>query len=164
MELTKEQIEFLDRVCYGRKYWKLNSNGEVDVDGGVVMSGMNLTEIPVKFGSVKGGRFYCYNNQLTSLIGSPTSIEDGYFNCSSNQLTSLEGCPISIDDGWVYFYKNPLTNYFKNIKEEDFLHWDKLYWGDILRKYPFLINIAKKYIKDLKWYLERFPQTKLYLE
>ena len=183
MQLTQEQIEFLDKVCKGT--WKLNPNGEVDVDGNVYMGYMNITEITVKFGSV-GGHFECSNNQLTSLIGSPKSIEYGDFICSHNQLTSLIGSPKSIIGGYFYClhnnltsldscptlieggfgcsYNNHLTNYFKNIKEEDFLHWDKLYWGDILRKYPFLINIAKKYIKNLKVYVDRYPQTKIYLE
>ena len=140
MELTKEQIEFLDMVCYGIKYWKLNSEGKVDVDGSVDIGNMNLTEIPVKFGIVSGN-FWCFNNQLTSLKNAPTSV-----------------------GGNLYFAKNPLTNYFKNIKEEDFAHWDKLDWDWTLKEYPFLINIGKKYIKDLKGYVDKYPQTKIYLE
>jgi hypothetical protein len=38
------------------------------------------------------GDFYCHNNQLTSLEGSPKEV-GGDFDCSSNQLTSLEGSP-----------------------------------------------------------------------
>ena len=142
MQLTKEQIEFLDMVCYGIKYWKLNSEGKVDVDGSVDIGNMNLTEIPVKFGIVSGN-FWCFNNQLTSLKNAPKTIVGGRFYCS----------------------KNNLTNYFKNIKEEDFPHWDKFNWGSILEEYPFLINIGKKYLsKDFKYYLDNYPQTKLYLE
>jgi len=70
MELTKEQIDFLDKVCDGREYWGLNPNGEVDVDGAVDMSGMQLTEIPVKFGRVNGN-FHCYYNNLTTLKNCP---------------------------------------------------------------------------------------------
>ena len=141
IQLTKEQIEFLDVVVSGT--WKLNSNGEVDVKGWVGMQGMNLTEIPVKFGSVWGD-----------------------FNCSKNHLTTLKNAPKSIVGGRFYCSNNQLTNYFKNIKEEDFPHWDKLYWGFIIEDYPFLINIGKKYMtKDyLEEYLERFPLTKIYLE
>ena len=182
MKLTKEQIKFLDKVCFGRDKWKLNSNGEVDVDGSVSMSSMNLTEIPVKFGRVDGefhcyvnnltslegcstsigGNFYCHYNQLTSLEGCSTSI-GGNFYCHNNHLTSLEGYPTSVG-GDFYCHDNHLTNYFKTIKEEDFPLWDKLYWGLILKDYPFLINIGKKYIKDLKGYLNTIPQTKIYLE
>ena len=140
MELTKEQIEFLDKVCGGKNKWKLNSKGEIDVKNTVWVVYKNLTEFPVKFGSV-----------------------DGYFYCYKNHLTSLEGCPTSVD-GSFYCHGNQLTNYFKTIKEEEFPHWDKLNWSSILNEYPFLINIGKKYVKDLKYYLDNCPQTKLYLE
>ena len=163
MNLTKEQIEFLDEVCYRREYWKLNSNGEVDVDGGVTMGFLNLTEIPVKFGSVSS-YFHCYNNQLTSLEGCPTSVGEGFY-CYNNQLTSLEFAPTSVG-GEFYCSNNQLTNYFKTIKEEDFPHWEKLDWGWVLDGHPFLINICKKYLlkDDLKYYLDNYPQTEIYLE
>ena len=138
MELTKEQIEFLDVVVKGT--WVINSDGEVDVDGNVNMSYMNLMEIPVKFGSVSG-----------------------YFDCSRNNITSLEFSPTSVGYN-IDCYNNHLTNYFKTTKEEDFTHWDKLSWVLILEEYPFLINICKKYRKNLKDYLEKFPQTKIYLK
>jgi hypothetical protein len=143
MKLTQEQIEFLNGVCYGKilgQKWTLNSDGEVDVDGTVDMTNMHLTEIPVKFGSVGEG-----------------------FICSFNNLTSLNGYPTKIN-GKFGFEENNLTNYFKSIKEEDFPHWDKLYWGDVLREYPFLINTIHKYSTngDLELYLSLYPLTKLY--
>ena len=162
MELTKEQMEFLDRVCVGT--WELNSNGEVDVvNWSVSMYGMNLTEIPVKFGRVRGD-FLCYENQLITLKNAPTSVE-GSFSCSNNKLTSLEFAPKNIGE-LIYCYNNNLTNYFKNIKEEDFPHWDKLNWVDVLKEYPFLINICKKntHLYTLKQWVNIYPQTKLYLE
>ena len=159
MNLSEEQIEFLNKVCDGT--WTLNSKGEVDVDGSVNMVNMKLTQIPVKFGKVSG-YFDCSHNQLTSLKGSPTSV-GGDFRCSNNQLTSLIGNPIFIE-GYFYCYNNQLTDYFKNIKEQDFPHWDILYWFDVLKEYPFLVNIGKKYIKDLKEHLNKLPQTKLYLD
>ena len=140
MQLTEEQIKFLDKVCTGK--WTLNENGEVDVKGGVFMEGMNLTEIPVKFNRV-----------------------DGHFFCYDNQLTTLKNCPVYIGHSFR-FYKNNLTEYFKNINQEDFSHWKRLRWGFILYEYPFMINIGKKYIirSELEYYLNRLPQTKLYLE
>jgi len=106
------------------------------------MSRRNLTEIPVRFGRVSGA-FLCANNQLTTLKNCPTSVE-GWFNC----------------------YNNNLTDYFKNIKEEDFPYWNKLDWYNILMEYPFLINIGKKYLseKELKEVLNQIPLTKIYLE
>ena len=132
MELTKEQIQFLNKVCKGT--WILNSDGKVDVDGDVRMNGMGLTEIPVKFGSV------------------------AWFYCECNNLTTLKNCPDFIGGSLIFWFNN-LTNYFKNLKEEDFPHWDNLLWGVVLGEYPFLINIAKKYfisISNFKYVLDTF--------
>ena len=152
MKLTKEQIEFLNKVCKGRDAknlirgfngeWWINSKGEVDVDGWVVMKDMNLTEIPVKFGRV-----------------------EGHFNCSNNKLTTLKNYPTLVYGGF-YCENNNLSNYFKSTKEEDFPHWDKL-GLDVLIEYPYLINIFKNvdYHKEqIKFYITNYPQTKLYLE
>ncbi len=90
-EWTEEdKLEFLDKVCFGRERWTLNSKGEIDVVGNVYMDRMGLTEIPVKFGRVSGD-FSCSNNQLSSLKGSPYSVRS--FLCSYNQLTSLKYAP-----------------------------------------------------------------------
>jgi hypothetical protein len=142
MKLTKKQIKFLDRVCKEDNGWTLNSNGEVDVRKSVYMDKMKLTEIPVKFG-----------------------IVTGFFSCSNNRLTSLKNCPDFVG-GDFYFDNNQLTDYFKSIKEEDFPHWCRLVWGEVLPEYPFLVNIGVKYFDrdELKEYLILSPQTKLYLE
>jgi hypothetical protein len=146
MNLTKEQIYFLDRVCvsnytYGARRWTLNPNGEVDVDGFVSMGCENLSEIPVKFGRVSE-----------------------WVDCRHNKLTTLKNCPNYIG-GDFYLYNNNLTDYFKSIKEEDFPHWKNLDWVPILYEYPFLINIGKKHldiIYPLRDILNDYPQTKLY--
>jgi hypothetical protein len=107
------------------------------------MVGMNLTEIPVKFGRVEG-YFYCIDNNLTTLKNYPDSIGGSYFR----------------------FDNNPLTQYFKNLKEEDFPLWGRLDWYDVLSEYPFLVNIGLKYIPkyDRNLIFKKCPQTKLYLE
>ena len=51
------------------------------------------------------GFFYCSDNQLTSLKGSPKEV-GGSFYCSDNQLTSLEGCPKEVG-GSFNCYDNP---------------------------------------------------------
>jgi hypothetical protein len=141
--LTKEQINFLNKVCGGRKNWKMNK-GKVDFvsSGAVDMENMNLTEIPIKFGVV-GGSFFC----------------------GINNLTTLKNCPDYIE-GNFYFPGNNLTEYFKNIKEEDLKIWKNFYWAWVFEEYPFLINIGKNYFdrERLKYYLNEFPQTKIYLE
>jgi len=166
-ELKKEQIEFLNKVCYGREYWKLNSNGGVDVDGSVFMYGLGVTEIPVKFGRVEG-YFDCSNNNLTTLKNCPDYI-GGSLNFTNNNLSSLDFFPdflINNIKDYIHLRGNKLTDYFKSIKEEEFKFWDKLYWYNILKEYPFLINIGMKYINEsnLKYYLTINPQTKLYLK
>ncbi len=140
MKLTDDQMDFLDYVCQGNK-WTLTPEGKVDVDGWVTIEEC-LGRIPVKFGRVNGS-----------------------FECIDNGLTTLENCPDYTTDNFYCEYNN-LTDYFKNIKEGDFLLWSKLNWKMVLKEYPFLINIGKKYInkRDFKWYLKINPQTKLYLK
>ena len=94
MELTQEQIEWLDKCVDGS--WKLNpQTGLIDVDGDFDCSSESLTDLKgIKFGEVSGV-FYCRNNRLTSLEGAPQSV-DGMFSCSNNQLTSLEGAPQTV--------------------------------------------------------------------
>ena len=65
-----------------------------------------LSKLPVKFLKIDGS-FYCRNNKLTTLEGSPTSI-NGTFYCSINQLKTLEGGPTSVG-GSFDCYKNQLT-------------------------------------------------------
>jgi len=158
MQLTKEQIKFLNEVVKGT--WTLNS---VDVEGNVIMIVMNLVKIPVKFGKVTRN-FNCSNNLLTSLEFSPSKV-GGSFDCSYNNLTSLEGCPDYVG-GYFYCYNNPLKDYFKNIKEEDFKLWGAFVWSWVIKEYPFLIKIAKNYVdkEDFIELIEHFPKTKLYLK
>jgi hypothetical protein len=94
MQLTKEQIEFLDKVCY--RMWTLNENGEVDVEGSVNMNSMDLTEIPVKFGRVEGS-FYCYYNNLTTLKNCPDYVEGSLHFLHNNYYRR--------DELWEYKHK-----------------------------------------------------------
>jgi hypothetical protein len=85
----------IDSICkkYFIKNYTINSDNSVDVDGGVHLSSINLRSIPLKFGKV--GDFYCSDNLLISLEGSPRETTDG-FCCDDNKLTSLEGGPNKI--------------------------------------------------------------------
>ncbi len=147
--LTKEQIEFLDKVCFGSYIF---TNGKVDVYGSVDIKDMNLTEIPVKFGRVD----FSYDSE---------GRNGGYFSCSYNNLTTLKNCPDFVEYNF-FCSDNNLTDYFKSIKEEDFNLWDNLDWRVVLKEYPFLINIGIKYLNknDLETILSIHPLTKLYLK
>ena len=75
------------------KNYTINSKGEVDVNGDVILDYKNLTEFPsfIQFGTVKEN-FFCNNNNLTTLKGAPKKVGGG-FECSYNKLTSLKGAP-----------------------------------------------------------------------
>ena len=78
---------------YGVENYTINNKGEIDVDGDVILGGINLTEFPpfIQFGVVKG-LFYCVVCGLTSLKGCPRVVE-GDFCCSDNELTTLKDAP-----------------------------------------------------------------------
>jgi hypothetical protein len=105
--------EDIDSICrkFGIENYTTNEDGSIDVDGGVNLSYLigyeGLTELPLKFRNVTGS-FYCDNNKLTSLEGSPQSV-GGNFECSYNKLTTLEGSHQSVG-GNFYCYKNQLIS------------------------------------------------------
>jgi len=93
------------------KNWSL-VDGLVNVDGGVDLSMMGLTELPLKFGRVTGS-FDCAYNKLTSLEGCPRSV-GGNFDCEENKLTSLVGCPRSV--GGTFYCRDNKIREFTGIK------------------------------------------------
>ncbi len=76
---------------------------KVNVRANVYLNDLNLKEIPITFNIVSGS-FYCDNNELVSLKGSPIKV-GGDFNCSSNNLNSLDKCPKEVK-GSFYCKKN----------------------------------------------------------
>src|SRR5208283_6148173 len=80
-------IKWLD--TYGVTNYIINDDLTIDVKGSVSLSFKKLTKFPdfIKFNHVSGW-FDCDNNQLTSLVGCPSSVGNS-FSCSNNQLTSL---------------------------------------------------------------------------
>jgi len=81
-------------------------NGQKIIECSVNLSNQELTKLPDLHDVHVNGCFYCDNNRLTSLEGSPMSVS-GEFYCNINQLTSLKGAPKSIGQ---YFHcgDNPL--------------------------------------------------------
>jgi hypothetical protein len=81
--------------------YTINDDGTVDVDGDVNLTYEGLTEIPVKFGVVKGD-FNVSSNNLLSLKNCP-QVVTGQFACANNsQLTSLKWGPKSATDYFCY--------------------------------------------------------------
>ena len=68
-------------------------------------TGKSVADLGIDY---KGGGFYCYNNNLTSLEGTPSHV-DGGFNCSNNELTSLVDAPSHVG-GIFYCSNNNLTS------------------------------------------------------
>jgi len=102
-ELKTEEILKMLNV----KNYEIDSSGLVNIQGDVNLQSLNLNRIPIKFGNVTGN-FRCYENQLTSLEGSPQKV-GGDFLCFGNQLTSLEGSPQKVG-GEFDCSRNKLTS------------------------------------------------------
>ena len=99
-EIDKDKINELVNIL--KKRSTLNSDGMYDVDGDVdLMLGMNLTELPMKFGKVNGD-FNCSCNDLTSLEGCPQEVTRD-FQCHHNHLTSLEGAPNKVGEDFMCY-------------------------------------------------------------
>ena len=126
-----EDFNNIENICkeYGIENYTI-VDGKVNVDGDVDFSDRGLTKLPLSFGvtgnfycgenqlttlegspSSVGGSFYCYNNLLNSLEGCPNNV-GGDFYCSDNQLITLEGCPSSIGGDFSCF-GSPIYEIFK---------------------------------------------------
>ena len=83
------------------KNYTINSQGEIDVDGNVMLYKKDLKELPYKFGTINGFFDISGNPNLTSLKNCPNKLGN-YFSCSGcHKLDSLEGCPIYVE--WNFY-------------------------------------------------------------
>ena len=91
-----DKTKNIDSICrtYGITNYTICSDGSIDVDNDVDISNKNLTKLPLKF-NIVSGFFFCFNNKLTTLEGSPKEISGGFY-CQYNKLISLEGSPIKV--------------------------------------------------------------------
>ena len=92
-------IENIKAWCeeMGIEKYTINSQGEIDVNGGVNLSGKNFEELPYKFGKVRGNFTMYENKKLTSLKNCPDEV-GGDFSCYyCSKLFSLEGCPKKVN-------------------------------------------------------------------
>ena len=104
--MNKEQIsDFLFDLNIHR--FKINDNFDVDIHESISLQGMELSELPFKFGNIDG-YFDCSDNKLTTLKGCPKSVV-GFFDCSNNELISLEHGPIKVGS-FYNCYNNKLTD------------------------------------------------------
>ena len=100
-----ESFEDIDNICknYNIRNYSINTDGTIDVNGIVYLSNILLTKLPLKFNKV--GYFYCNDNNLKSLEGSPVEV-NGVFNCRFNKLISFEYAPKIIRGGFICSYNN----------------------------------------------------------
>jgi hypothetical protein len=103
--LTEDQKSWLDQCTSGR--WSFGVDGKVNVEGSFSCSAQNLSDFKgIRFGRVSKD-FFCRENNLTTLDGSPESV-GGDFYCYGNNLTTLDGSPETIGEDF-YCYRNNLT-------------------------------------------------------
>jgi len=155
----------IDAICreYRITNYTVNPDRTVDVDGDVDLSDMGLDKLPLKFGYVSGdfycfnnkltslegspeevgGDFYCENNKLTSLVGAPEEV-GGYFDCDDNKLTSLEGAPRKVGRSFDCSY-NQLTSLIGAPEEisGNFYCNDNTLPKEILDNYKYINKIVK---------------------
>jgi len=75
-----------------KTYIRNGNKGDLDLD----LSDLKLTKLPEILKDITvDGNFFCFNNNLTSLINAPSSVGDD-FDCSYNDLTSLAGAPKTV--------------------------------------------------------------------
>ena len=72
---------------YGIKNYSINLDGSIDVNGDVIMRGIGITEIPIKFNKVKGD-FVISQNKIKFLDNSPVWV-GGHFHAHFVCLESL---------------------------------------------------------------------------
>jgi hypothetical protein len=108
INLSQEQINFLDKVCANKSVWTQDSEGKVNLSGEFDASNMNLSDLlGIEFGEIEGD-FDISDNDLKSLKGCPKKVK-GSFNCSLNFLNSLKGGPESVSNSY-YCSNNNLFN------------------------------------------------------
>lgn len=109
--IFKEIEDTTPFVMVGDRKFKYTMEGDIRVYSNIDITNMNLTKLP-DFGKSKKykvlANFYCSNNELTNLKGSPITVNNN-FDCSGNKLTSLEGGPISVG-GEFYCSSNNLIS------------------------------------------------------
>ena len=77
----------------GIENYTINSKGEIDVDGNVMLRQSDFKELPYKFGKVRGLFTLAHNKNIISLKNCPNET-GGYFDVDGcNKLDSLEWCP-----------------------------------------------------------------------
>ena len=116
-------IEAIEAWCdeMGIKNYTINSKGEIDVNGDVILMNKQFKELPYKFGRVNNmfSLSMCLN--LKTLKNCPDYV-GGNFSCSyCPQLDSLEGCPKEVKKEFYCYNKGK-----KQFNAKDILKYCKV--------------------------------------
>ena len=87
----------------GIENYIINSQGEIDVDGDVILDYRDFEELPYKFGTING--YFSLENckNLISLKNCPDKVGT-WFSCSiCPKLDSLKGCPKEVSNNFYCF-------------------------------------------------------------
>ena len=121
----------IDLICkkYGITNYIINPDESINVNGNVDLSMKKLTKLPLKFNKVSGS-FYCNNNQLITLEGSPREI-GVHFHCYYNKLTTLESGPTKLVgtfycDKYINDIKPYIINTYTDIINIDYTRYKKV--------------------------------------
>ena len=87
---------------YDIRYYTINDDLSIDVDGDVYLTSINLEYLPLRFNYVSG-YFSCSTNRLVSLKGCPRTV-GGNFSCAYNELKTLEGCPQTVNGNFLCYF------------------------------------------------------------
>ena len=161
--LTDEQREFLDKNTEGT--WSVNNEGLVDIKGSFWCEGQELKDfLGIRFGKVSIS-FFCYNNQLRTLEGSPREVGEDFW-CYGNPLISLEGAPEMIKgefgfkNTWFRYNLQSFLNWIDRIKPEEIslLLTHRFFTVEVIQE-----QISKNpdfpYYVSLAWNTEGFKNT-----
>lgn len=137
---------YIDFICrkYNIKNYTINNDRSINVDGDVLLYGLSLTKIPLKF-KVVNGSFFCNLNGLTTLENCPEEVL-GDFYCNDNQLVTLKGGPLKIGGNYDCSHNYLISlNYLPKIKNESsYIHaMDNKYPPLIQKNIRFLSKIIK---------------------
>ena len=100
---NQTNIENIKDWCeeMGIQKYTINSKGEIDVNGNVILDAKGIVELPYKFGKVEGFFDVGDNKNLISLKNCPTYVKN-YMRCNHcHNLYSLKGCPQEV--GWTFY-------------------------------------------------------------
>ncbi len=131
-------IHEIHKICkkYGIENYSINPDLSIDVNGDVVLAELlnGLFSLPLTFNKVNGS-FFCYNNDLITLKGSPKWV-GGSFIFYNNRLKSLKYSPEYVGKDYNGWGNSKITNFdhrpkfiggdvFLNKIDIDGLNWEE---------------------------------------